>query len=55
MAWFYPINPGEEDKSWEQFFREAAVRFREGTYSNEYEGQLITEFKKLLPALPVKS
>jgi phosphoglycolate phosphatase-like HAD superfamily hydrolase len=51
-ALFFPVNPGEEDKSWEMFFTGAADKFRKGEYTAEYEGKLIAEFDKLLPELP---
>jgi len=51
-AHFYPINPGEEEKSWELFYEEAAKKFLRGEYSGEYETRLITKFKKMLPDTP---
>ncbi len=51
-ALFYPINPGHEEESWEQFYREAANRFFEGTYAGDYEAALIAEFDSLLPETP---
>jgi phosphoglycolate phosphatase-like HAD superfamily hydrolase len=51
-ALFYPVNPGHEDDSWEQFFREVADKFHNGQYTAEYEAGLIAEFDKLLPECP---
>jgi phosphoglycolate phosphatase-like HAD superfamily hydrolase len=51
-AMFFPINPGNEDASWELFYNEAADKFRNGRYTAEYEGKLIAEFDKLLPETP---
>ncbi|MFC1481371.1 HAD family hydrolase [Candidatus Neomarinimicrobiota bacterium] len=51
-ASFYPINPGEEDQSWERFLNEAANRFRDGTYKGDYELQMIAEFERILPSTP---
>jgi len=51
-ARFFPINPGFEEKSWELFFCEAAEKFRNGQYTDEYEANLIAEFDKLLPEQP---
>ncbi|MFQ6617193.1 MAG: HAD family hydrolase [Fidelibacterota bacterium] len=51
-ALFFPINPGQEEKSWEFFFKEGANRFLNGQYTEEYEAKLITEFEKLLPDKP---
>lgn len=49
---FYPINPGHEEESWEQFYREAMHKFFEGTYGGDYEARLIAEFEKALPDVP---
>jgi len=51
-AFFFPINPGFEEKSWELFYQEGAEHFHVGTYSEEYEAGLIAEFNKLLPDTP---
>jgi phosphoglycolate phosphatase-like HAD superfamily hydrolase len=51
-ALFYPINPGDEDKSWEHFYKEAMHRFFEGTYAGNYEAALIAEFDRRLPDTP---
>ena len=49
---FFPINPGQEEKSWERFYREGLARFTAGTYAGAYEGSLVAEFEKLLPSVP---
>jgi len=49
---FFPINPGKEESSWELFFKESADKFLNGLYSNKYEKQLIEKFEKLLPESP---
>jgi len=49
---FFPINPGQEEKSWERFYREGLARFTGGTYAGAYEASLIAEFEKLLPSVP---
>jgi phosphoglycolate phosphatase-like HAD superfamily hydrolase len=51
-AKFYPINPGHEDASWKRFHDEAIDRFFAGTYTEEYERQLIEEFQAYLPETP---
>jgi phosphoglycolate phosphatase-like HAD superfamily hydrolase len=51
-ALFYPVNPGQEETSWERFYREGIDRFFAGTYAGAYESSLITEFEKLLPETP---
>jgi len=51
-ALFFPINPGNEEQSWERFYREGIERFFSQTYTGRYETSLIEEFEKLLPAEP---
>lgn len=51
-ALFYPINPGDEEASWERFYQEAMPRFFEGGYEGEYEAALIAEFERRLPDTP---
>ena len=49
---FFPINPGQEEKSWERFYKEGLARFTAGTYAGAYEASLIAEFEQLLPSVP---
>ena len=49
---FYPINPGDEDVSWQRFYEEAFERFLNGTFGGIYEEKLIVEFEKHVPSLP---
>jgi phosphoglycolate phosphatase-like HAD superfamily hydrolase len=49
---FYPINPGREDESWQQFHDDALPRFFAGTYAGDYMNQRIKEFEALLPETP---
>ncbi|NDJ77500.1 MAG: HAD family hydrolase [Chloroflexi bacterium] len=51
-ALFYPINPGNEEQSWQRFYEEAMARFFAGTYAGEYEAGLIAEFEAYLPDTP---
>ncbi len=51
-ALFFPVNPGDEDKSWERFYNEACDRFFAGTYAGDYETKLIAAFETYLPELP---
>jgi len=51
-ALFYPINPGEEIKSWKRFHDEAFDKFLNGKYAGEYEEKLIAEFNEYLPVTP---
>jgi hypothetical protein len=49
---FYPIIPGKEDRSWEQFLFEGLKKFKEGAYEGRYENELLIEFQKSLPEMP---
>lgn len=51
-ALFFPINPGDEDTSWERFYKEGLDRFLNGTFAGDYEASLIKEFEKYLPDTP---
>jgi phosphoglycolate phosphatase-like HAD superfamily hydrolase len=49
---FFPINPGQEEKSWERFYREGLAKFTAGSYAGNYEADLIAEFNTFLPSVP---
>jgi phosphoglycolate phosphatase-like HAD superfamily hydrolase len=49
---FFPIVPGQEEKSWEHFYNEGLDRFFKGTFSGQYENKLIDDFFLHLPELP---
>lgn len=51
-ALFFPINPGEEEKSWERFYREGIDRFFAGTFAGDYQKSLLEDFDRHLPTLP---
>lgn len=51
-AYFFPINPGHEEASWELFYREAYRRFLNGTFGGDYEKALVDKFNALLPETP---
>jgi phosphoglycolate phosphatase-like HAD superfamily hydrolase len=51
-ALFYPINPGDEEASWERFLKEGIDRFFGKRYAGAYEAELIAEFDRLLPRDP---
>ena len=51
-ALFYPINPGNEDASWQRFYEEAFDKFIGGHYAGAYEESLIAEFDAYLPSTP---
>jgi phosphoglycolate phosphatase-like HAD superfamily hydrolase len=49
---FFPVNPGNEEASWERFYKESLDKFFEGTYAGKYEEELIEEFNSYLPSTP---
>ncbi|MDD5687242.1 MAG: HAD hydrolase-like protein [Elusimicrobia bacterium] len=49
---FYPINPGNEDASWERLYKESMKKFTDGEYAGKYEEKLIAEFDAYLPDTP---
>ena len=49
---FYPINPGNEDQSWENFYNEGIDRFLSGKFKGAYQDKLIMDFENLLPEKP---
>lgn len=51
-ALFYPVNPGNEEASWERFHAEAFDKFVRGEYAGDYEAKLIKEFDTYLPEIP---
>jgi phosphoglycolate phosphatase-like HAD superfamily hydrolase len=51
-ALFYPIVPGNEEASWERFYKEGLDRFFSGTYAGAYEAELVKEFDASLPENP---
>jgi phosphoglycolate phosphatase-like HAD superfamily hydrolase len=51
-ALFYPVNPGNEEASWECLFKEGLDRFFAGTFAGEYEARLLKEFEACLPEKP---
>ena len=51
-ALFYPVNPGDEARSWERLFNEALDRFFGGQYQGDYEAALFAEFEERLPEEP---
>jgi phosphoglycolate phosphatase-like HAD superfamily hydrolase len=51
-ALFYPVNPGDEAKSWKRFHDEALDKFLNNEYAGAYEQKVIAEFDAYLPELP---
>ena len=50
---FYPIIPGNEEKSWNKLQNEGLDRFYNGTYAGDYEKKLLDDFDKGLPEHPL--
>ncbi len=51
-ASFYPIQPGNEEASWELLYNEVIDKFLNGEYKGDYSQKLIDDFYKLLPETP---
>jgi phosphoglycolate phosphatase-like HAD superfamily hydrolase len=49
---FYPINPGDEEASWQRFCEEGVDKFLAGEYAGAYQQMLLDEFDKYLPEKP---
>ncbi len=49
---FFPVNPGNEEASWERLYAEGLDRFFNGTYAGKYQEELNEEFESYLPELP---
>ncbi len=49
---FYPIIPGQEEKSWERFYNNIIDLFFEGKYTPQVEQTFIDEFNAHLPEKP---
>jgi len=51
-AWFYPINPGQEEDSWKRFCQEDYDKFLAGDFDESYQQQLNEKYEALLPSTP---
>ena len=51
-ALFFPVNPGDEEASWKRLQNEALDHFIAGTYSGDYQKQLLDKFEACLPESP---
>jgi len=49
---FFPIVPGDEEASWEQFYNEGLPRFMGGTFDRNYQDDLMATFLRALPETP---
>ena len=52
LACFFPIIPGREESSWQQFLTEGLDRFLADQFVGEYEAELLREFNASLPENP---
>ncbi len=51
-ALFFPIVPSQEETSWERLHNEGLNHFFAGTFTGDYQQQLIHEFEDCLPEKP---
>ena len=51
-ALFFPINPGLEEASWKRLHNEGLDHFFAGTFTGDYQQQLLNEFEERLPEKP---
>ena len=51
-ALFFPVNPGNEEASWQRLHEEGLDRFFAGAYAGDYETALVKEFDACLPEKP---
>jgi len=49
---FFPINPGDEESSWQRLYYEGIEKFLGGTFAGDYQRQLLDEFDRYLPEKP---
>jgi phosphoglycolate phosphatase-like HAD superfamily hydrolase len=49
---FFPINPGEEEQSWQRLYEEGIERFLAGSFAGAYQQELLDGFNALLPEQP---
>lgn len=51
-ARFFPINPGHEEQSWQNFHKHYLAEFVNDKYDDQNETRLIAEFENYLPVVP---
>lgn len=51
-AYFFPINPGAEEGSWQRLYEEGLDHFFNGTFGGDYQTALVEEFESYLPETP---
>ncbi|NLZ64707.1 MAG: HAD family hydrolase [Lentisphaerae bacterium] len=51
-ALFFPIVPGAEEQSWQEFFAHGCSRFFSGTFAGAYQQERLEEFERALPEKP---
>lgn len=52
QALFFPIIPGQEEKSWKELNETGMSKFFAGTFAGAYQQQLLAEFDRALPEHP---
>jgi len=51
-CFFFPVNPGDEERSWQRLCDEGIERFLGGKFAGAYQQQLLDEFDACLPDRP---
>ena len=51
-ALFFPINPGDEEASWNELHGNGLQKFFAGTFAGDYQRQLLEDFDRRLPESP---
>jgi hypothetical protein len=51
-ALFFPINPGDEEASWERLHSKGLEKFFGGNFAGDYQQQLLADFENRLPENP---
>ncbi len=49
---FFPIKPGCEEESWEEFYKVGIEKFLSEKFAGDYQKKLLEDFYKLLPDTP---
>ncbi len=49
---FFPVNPGNEEESWDRLYKEGLKKFFNGTFKGAYQQALLKEFNQYLPEHP---
>ena len=49
---YFPIRPGQEMESWQEFYGEGLTRFLNGSFAGAFEAEQIGRFNACLPTVP---